>query len=199
MSLTATVVVAVVVLAVYVTWTAGRLDRLHARVDAAWAALDAQLVRRAAAARALVGLLPPGPAAVALDRAATAALAGGPDGREGLEDDLTRALRDALAPLPTHRLPPALRDELVTATTRVGLARSFHDGAVADARRVRVRRMVRALHLAGHRTMPLHFDLERAVERDVGRHVVADTDVDAGGDIDGDAGVGVGSDGCARR
>ena len=41
----------------YVTWTAGRLDRLHARVDASWAALDAQLVRRAAAARAVAAHL----------------------------------------------------------------------------------------------------------------------------------------------
>src|SRR4051812_41204638 len=33
----------------WVTFTLTRLDRLHARVDAAQAALDAQLVRRAAA------------------------------------------------------------------------------------------------------------------------------------------------------
>ena len=31
----------VVLLALYITWTAGRLDRMHARVDAAWAALRA--------------------------------------------------------------------------------------------------------------------------------------------------------------
>ena len=43
----------------YVSWTAGRLDRLHARVDAAWAALDAALVRRAAAARAVAVALAP--------------------------------------------------------------------------------------------------------------------------------------------
>ena len=180
MSLAAAVVVAVVLLALYVTWTAGRLDRLHARVDAAWAALDAQLVRRAAAARALVALLPPGSEATALDRTATAALDGGPVGREGLENDLTRALRAALVPLPPDRLQPALRDELVTASTRVGLARSFHNGAVADARRVRVRRLVRALHLAGHRAMPLHFDI--------------DAEIDVGIDVQGRAG-GVGGPG----
>ncbi|MDT7575386.1 MAG: hypothetical protein QOH17_1719, partial [Pseudonocardiales bacterium] len=38
-----------VVLSMWVTFTLTRLDRLHARVDAAGAALDAQLVRRAAA------------------------------------------------------------------------------------------------------------------------------------------------------
>ncbi|MCW2613378.1 MAG: rane protein, partial [Frankiales bacterium] len=41
------VVVVVVLVAMYVSWTAGRLDRLHARVDAAAAALDAAVVRRA--------------------------------------------------------------------------------------------------------------------------------------------------------
>ncbi len=43
---------------------------------------------------------------------------------------------------------------------RVGLARSFHNAAVADARRVRRRHLVRALHLAGFRALPQHFDID---------------------------------------
>ena len=66
--------VAVALLAVYVSWTAGRLDRLHARVDASWAALDAQLVRRAAAARAVATHLVDPRAGGALGVAARAAL-----------------------------------------------------------------------------------------------------------------------------
>ncbi|HYU67138.1 MAG TPA: exopolyphosphatase, partial [Jatrophihabitantaceae bacterium] len=42
-------VLVAVLLTSWVTFTVTRLDRLHARVDAAQAALDAQLVRRAAA------------------------------------------------------------------------------------------------------------------------------------------------------
>ena len=42
-------VVVAVLLTMWITFTLTRLDRLHARVDAAQAALDAQLVRRAAA------------------------------------------------------------------------------------------------------------------------------------------------------
>ena len=38
-----------ILLTMWVTFTLTRLDRLHARVDAAQAAMDAQLVRRAAA------------------------------------------------------------------------------------------------------------------------------------------------------
>ena len=39
------IVVAAILVGVYVSWRAGRLDRLHARVEAARAALDAALVR----------------------------------------------------------------------------------------------------------------------------------------------------------
>ncbi len=160
MTLTAAVVAVVVLLALYVTWTAGRLDRLHARVDAAWAALDAQLVRRAAAARALAAVVQPGPEADALAAAATRALEAGPVAREAVENDLARALRAALPCVRAADLPAGLHAELTTAATRVALARSFHNVAVADARLVRHRRLVRALHLAGHRVLPAHFDID---------------------------------------
>jgi hypothetical protein len=154
-----TVVVLVVVLVLlgsYVTWTAGRLDRQHARVDASWAALDAQLVRRASAARALVPHLP-GPDAARLEAAAHAAVeASGEDGREGVENDLTRVLRTALPHVP----PGEALDELLAAATRVGLARSFHNSAVKDARTLRFRRLVRLLRLSGHRRLPTFFEID---------------------------------------
>ena len=45
----------------YVSWRAGRIDRLHARVDMARAALDATLLRRSSVALELAtsGLLDP--------------------------------------------------------------------------------------------------------------------------------------------
>lgn len=137
----------VILVAAYITWTAGRLDRMHARVDAAWAALDAQLVRRSAAARAL-GL----PHVTA---AADAALEAVTD-RQDRENELSRALRAAWPDLP----PGPARDELAAAASRVALARSFHNGAVLNARSLRRKRMVRALHLAGHRAMPQFFDVD---------------------------------------
>jgi hypothetical protein len=148
----------VVLLALYVTWTAGRLDRMHARVDAAWAGLDAQLVRRAAAACDLLPFLPPGPDADALDARAHAALAAGEVDRDVIENDLTRALRAA-----TPLLPPAAEvalAELDAAASRVGLARSFHNSAVTDTRALRGRRMPRMLRLAGHRALPAFFDVD---------------------------------------
>lgn len=152
--------VVVVLLGVYLSWTAGRLDRLHARVDAAWAALDAALVRRAAAARAVVLHLPPrAPQSAALEQAAATALEGGPVAREAVENDLSSALRAALPLLPAEAGEAALA-ELSVACARVRLARSFHNSAVADSRVLRVRRLVRLLHLAGHRAMPQHFDMD---------------------------------------
>lgn len=140
----------------YVSWTAGRLDRLHARVDAAWAALDAALVRRAAAARAVAVALAPGPESSGLERAARATLDGGVDGREALENDLSRALRAAVPVLPAG----ADLTELEQASNRVGLARSFHNAAVRDTRVVRLRRIPRALHLAGRRELPQYFEID---------------------------------------
>ncbi len=156
----ALVALVLVLLAAYVSWTAGRLDRLHARVDAAWAALDAALVRRAAAARAVVLHLPPrAPQTLALERTAAAALVGGPVAREAVENDLSVALRAALPLLPLEG-SEAVREELDAAATRVGLARSFHNSAVANARALRVKRAPRTLRLAGHRVMPQHFDID---------------------------------------
>ena len=148
-------VAVLVLLAMYVSWTAGRLDRLHARVDAAWAALDAQLVRRAAAARALLPHLD-GEPAVRLDAAASRALDAGSHRREVVENELTRALRQALPLL----APGSDLGELAAASGRVGLARSFHNVAVADTRSLRLRRMTRAFRLAGHRELPQFFEID---------------------------------------
>lgn len=149
-------VVVLVLLCAYVTWTAGRIDRLHARVDAAWAALDAQLVRRASAARALVPHVRDGAAAAALDELAHIALAAGEPGRETVENDLSRVLRGAVGAL----APGADREELRTAASRVALARSFHNAAVKDTRTLRWRRLPRLLRLAGHRRMPTYFEID---------------------------------------
>jgi hypothetical protein len=86
------VVVVVAMLGVYVSWRAGRLDRLHARLEAARAALDVALVRRSSVALefASSGLLDPATslllASVAHDaRSAQNGQegAGGGQGREG--------------------------------------------------------------------------------------------------------------------
>lgn len=152
------VLAGLVLLAAYVTWTAGRLDRLHARVDAAWAGLDAQLVRRAAAARALVPFAT-GAAAEQLDAAAHIALKADTEGRESVENDLSRALRAVVPTLDSD----APLDELRAAASKAALARSFHNAAVKDTRSVRWRRVPRLLRLAGHRAMPTYFEIDDTI------------------------------------
>lgn len=170
MRLLVTVVTVVVVAATYLTWLAGRLDRLHGRVEAARASLDAQLVRRAAAAGELAAYArrPGGPAgmdAEGLARAAAAALVAGTADREAVENDLSRALRGALLALPTGAAftspdSDRLMAELEAASTRVVLARRFYNDAVRDTRALRSRRVYRWLRLAGHAPLPAYFEID---------------------------------------
>lgn len=154
---------------VYLTWTAGRVDRMHNRVAAARAVLDAQLLRRSGAALELAtsGLLDPASSLVLAD-AAHQARAVSPEGREQAESDLTDALRLAL-PEPEHvvrlRAEPgaaALLDELAAACRRVEHARRFHNDAVRTTRRLRRKLVVRRLGLAGRAEWPESVELDDA-------------------------------------
>ncbi len=154
-------VLVAILLTTWVTFTLTRIDRLHARVDAAQAALDAQLVRRAAALLQLAELgesrLPPGTAAD-LSRTARAALSMQQPDRRAVENEVGRSiagLQDA-----RDQLPPAAVTELAEAATRVMIARRFFNDAVRDTRTLRARRMPRLFHLAGHRELPLFFDID---------------------------------------
>ncbi|GAA1817117.1 membrane protein [Luedemannella flava] len=150
------VVTAVVLVATYVTWTAGRVDRLHARAAAAYSALDAQLVRRAATAvelgeRAGLADLPP---------TAKAAITARADERELAENDLTHALREVR---PAADAPEEIHESLraaAAASRRVALARQVHSDLVRDARAIRRRPMVRVLRLCRHHPEPHFFDID---------------------------------------
>ena len=142
----------------YLGWLVARVDRLHERADAAARALDAKLVRRAAAAAVLADELLPTDPAVAADlyAAARAALDAAPAEREAGENDLTRVLRD----LPGEATgPDPAWPEVVTASRRVGLARQVHTDVVRDAHMVRGLKLVRLLGLARRHGAPAYFDI----------------------------------------
>jgi hypothetical protein len=159
-----TAVIAAILLTMWVTFTLTRLDRLHARVDAAWAALDAQLVRRAAAllhaADTPESGLPPA------DRARYEAVATSAVNqtdawlRPEAENAVGRAVLDLMR---RDQLSAPGRDELADTAARVMIARRFYNDAVRDTRTLRARRMPRLLHLAGHRAMPQFFDIDDTV------------------------------------
>jgi len=160
------VIAAALFVGVYVSWRAGRIDRLHARVDMARAALDATLLRRSSVALELAtsGLLDP---------ATSLLLAGAVHGtREGdrprdlAESDLTRALRAAFS-------QPAFRsslsgsegaDELLAeveaASHQVFLARKFYNDLVAVTRDARRRPLARLLRLSGKAETPVFFEMD---------------------------------------
>ncbi|MDT4892878.1 MAG: hypothetical protein QOE97_1913 [Pseudonocardiales bacterium] len=153
--------VVAILLTLWVTFTLTRLDRLHARVDAAQAALDAQLVRRAAAllhvAQAPGTQLDPARRRAYEDVAQTA-LAGEFGTRQAAENAAGRVVNDlAGGPWP---LSAEAEQELREAAARVLIARRFYNDAVRDTRTLRVRRMPRLLRLAGRRDMPQFFDID---------------------------------------
>jgi hypothetical protein len=145
-------------LGVYSAWIAGRLDRIHRRLDAARVGLDQQLRERAEAVREVPALTAAADAALATaDHCASlslerqpSAMVLGPE-REQAESALSRALR-TVAPT----------DELNDVVTRVSFARQFHNDAVRDALELRSRWIVRLFHLAGSAARPSYFEIDDA-------------------------------------
>jgi len=169
--LTVTIIVAAaaILIGVYVSWRAGRLDRLHARVETARAALEAALLRRSAVALELAacGLLDPATSLLLAGAAHDARAAGEPN--ELAESDLTRALRAALgqpgfhAALAEQGRGDELLAELEAAAHQVFLARKFYNDAVAVTRAARRRWLVRILRLAGGAPLPEFFEIDDSV------------------------------------
>jgi hypothetical protein len=157
-------VLAAVLLTMWVTFTLTRMDRLHARVDAAQAALDAQLVRRAAALQHVAESPDSGFPAHLCDRyqqIALDALAALDGRRQAAENAVGRALLELADQ--GHQLHPSAAAELTEAGSRVLIARRFYNDAVRDTRTLRAGRMPRLLHLAGRRAMPQFFDIDDTV------------------------------------
>lgn len=149
----AVALVVVVFIGVYAAWTAGRLDRLHIRLDAARVALDAQLRERARVA-ALCGISNRGMRAVERPEAAIDLS----HERERVENSLSRAVRTALDE--PEKLTGDQRRALVDAVTRAAFTRRFHNDAVRDALVLRRRWIVRLLHVAGHAPLPQYFEID---------------------------------------
>jgi hypothetical protein len=158
-------VILAVLVSMWVTFTLTRLDRLHARVDAAQAALDAQLVRRAAALLHAAESADSGMDASSRRRceqvARTALAVEAPEERQAAENAVGHSL--AVLAESAHPLRTDLAAELREGATRVQVSRRFYNDAVRDTRALRSRRMPRLLRLAGHRSMPQFFDIDDTV------------------------------------
>ena len=161
------IAVAVVLVGVYLSWTAGGLGRRHAGIGRGRAAVDAQLLRRASVAQEVgtSGVLDPA-ASIVLYQAAHEARQASEDHREVAESELSQALRAVFedeAQVEAVREAPGGEHtvaELTAAVRRVPMARRFHNDAVRAARAVRRHRVVRYLRLAGHAPFPMAFEMD---------------------------------------
>jgi hypothetical protein len=170
------VIVAVVLLSGYVAATSSRLDGLHARVDAARFALDAQLLRRSAVTLEIAasGLLDPA-TSVLLAGAAHEARTAEPDEREYQESRLTAAIRatfddpEVAATLAIEPSGYALLAELEASISKVTLARTFCNDGVRATRAVRRHRLVRLLRLSGRVALPAFFEMDDVPPRSLQR------------------------------
>ena len=149
---------------------AGRIDRLHHRIDLARGSLDAQLLRRARAAEALgaSGLIDPASALVLAQAASNSRNADPADAIERgiVESEMSRDLRavfadqqavDELRAIPDGQ---ELVDDLARACTQVAMARRFLNDGVQAALLLRRGRLVRWFRLAGRAPRPQMFEMD---------------------------------------
>jgi 8-oxo-dGTP pyrophosphatase MutT (NUDIX family) len=151
--------VVVLILVARVLRLTSRLDRLHIRTDAAWAALDAALARRALLARLA------SPKAQEATEQAERASRGE---REAAENEVSRLLGE----LDRTALPAEIATELADAEHRLVLARRVHNDAVRDTLSLRRKRSVRWLRLAGTAPLPSYFEIAEPVAPESGEQAL---------------------------
>lgn len=156
-----------IMLGLYLSWTAGRLDRIHARVDASKAVLEAELLRRSSGALdiASAGFLDPASSVVLSDAASHART----NEDEQAQSDLSSVLgamfgdEEEVAELREDPAVASALDELGATCRRAAHARRFHNGIVRGAQRLRRKRLVRWFGLAGHAPWPETMEFDDAI------------------------------------
>jgi hypothetical protein len=168
------VVAAALLIGVYVSWRAGRIDRLHARVEMARAALDVTLLRRSSVALELAtsGLLDPATSLLLAAAVHGTRTDGGDRPRDLAESDLTRALRAAFSQpdfrssLSDKEGADELLGEVEATSHQVFLARKFYNDMVAVTRDARRRPLARVLRLSGNAQAPEFFEMDDSLIAD---------------------------------
>jgi len=155
------IVIALVIVAIYLSQMAGRLDRLHIRVDNSRRALQDQLLRRASEAAELAAL--PGATApelaVAFDTYAHVVRRDeqiNPEIEEAITEGLKKALPDAqtIATIAGVLGGSDILDELQGTCRKVEYAKTFHDDAVRQCQTMRRKPIVKILRLWGTAAWP---------------------------------------------
>jgi hypothetical protein len=153
----------------YLSNQAGRLDRLHHRIDVAELALHGQLLRRGGIVAELAAVPGIDPAlSVLWGQAAHEVLVlleVASPARTQVEDELSEILamtlgdEDEVNEIRTNDHAAALLAELAQVSTRIQMSHQFHTDAVRDCLEIREQFIVRFAHLAGYAKPPVSFAL----------------------------------------
>jgi hypothetical protein len=153
----------IVLIGWYLSFSASRLDRLHHRVETSWATLDSLLQKRAALAQEIVAESNLDPAtAYLISTSATAARDANILERSAAESVLSEALKlvQNAALDNSLELPSELLVELSDLTSKVKLAINIHLEAVNATRNVRSQLIIRLFRLAGKAPLPVRYAFE---------------------------------------
>jgi len=153
----------IVLIGWYLSFSASRLDRLHHRVETSWATLDSLLQKRAALAQEIVAESNLDPAtAYLISTSATAARDANIIERSAAESVLSEALKlvQNAALDNSLELRSELLVELSDLTSKVKLAINIHLEAVNATRNVRSQLIIRLFRLAGKAPLPVRYAFE---------------------------------------
>lgn len=147
-------------------WTAGRLDRMHLRLETARASLDALIQARAALAAELAGRVRDDASSAALlDAARQARDASTDTARWPAQSELSRCLRRYRAdPSRSDACPDLLVRSLDDAARQLRMARRIHNDLAARTARLHAMRRIRWVRLAGHASTPSVIDFDDRFE-----------------------------------
>ena len=147
----------------YLGMTAGRIDRLHRRIDVARIALDSHLLRRSGVTLELAssGYLDPASAVLISETAHAARLSTDLSStqRDSAESELTAVLNAVLDVEAVQMIDDSLGgheilEEFAASARRVELSRRFLNDAVRACVQLRKQRSARWFQLAGHTPVP---------------------------------------------
>jgi hypothetical protein len=157
------IVLAILLIGWYLSFSASRLDRLHHRVETSWATLDSLLQQRAALALQIVAESNLDPAtAYLISTSAISARNANIIERSAAESVLSESLKlvQTTALDFSFELPSELLVELADLTNKVKMAINIHLEAVNATRNVRSKLIIRIFRLAGKAPLPVRYTFE---------------------------------------
>ena len=158
-----TVILGILLLAWYLSFSATRLDRCHHRVETSWEHLDALLQRRAALAMEIARRAEIDPATeMILTSSAYQSREANIGDREDAESSLSESLKFLHASARNGELTisVSLIDELASLTDKIRTAITIHLEAINSVKNLRNKIVFRFFHLAGRAKWPEKYHFE---------------------------------------